>query len=108
MSTPIYPIMDNLDLETWFFFVPCRILWSQIQRPQGRDISDPLSAADVSAEGGFAALSLYPGGVHGFIEFAFALAYAAISDRRCRAAAHQQIEARQPRTRLDLAGSQKR
>lgn len=27
MATPIYPIMDNLFLETFFFFVPNRLLW---------------------------------------------------------------------------------
>ncbi|WNK14521.1 MAG: major capsid protein [Microvirus sp.] len=28
MATPIYPIMDNLYLESFFFFVPARLLWS--------------------------------------------------------------------------------
>lgn len=28
LATPIYPIMDNLHLETFFFAVPNRILWS--------------------------------------------------------------------------------
>lgn len=27
MATPLYPIMDNMDLESWFFFVPNRLLW---------------------------------------------------------------------------------
>lgn len=27
MSTPIYPIMDNCYMDTYFFFVPCRLLW---------------------------------------------------------------------------------
>ena len=27
MTTPIYPILDNLHLETFFFFVPNRLLW---------------------------------------------------------------------------------
>src|SRR6266404_7506428 len=27
MATPLYPIMDNLDLETFFFFVPNRLTW---------------------------------------------------------------------------------
>jgi hypothetical protein len=28
MATPIFPIMDNLHLETFFFFCPNRILWA--------------------------------------------------------------------------------
>lgn len=43
MSTPIYPIMDNLDLESWFFFVPCRILWSHWVNFMGEQ---PASPAD--------------------------------------------------------------
>lgn len=27
MATPIYPIMDNLYMDTYFFFVPNRLLW---------------------------------------------------------------------------------
>lgn len=27
MATPIYPIMDNLHMETFFFFVPNRLVW---------------------------------------------------------------------------------
>ena len=27
MSTPVYPIMDNCYMDTYFFFVPCRLLW---------------------------------------------------------------------------------
>ena len=28
MSTPIFPIMDNLYLDSFFFFVPNRLIWS--------------------------------------------------------------------------------
>ena len=28
VATPIYPIMDNLHLETFFFFVPNRLVWT--------------------------------------------------------------------------------
>jgi len=27
LATPIAPVVDDLDLETWYFFVPNRILW---------------------------------------------------------------------------------
>lgn len=28
LTTPIYPIMDNMNLDTFFFFAPARLLWS--------------------------------------------------------------------------------
>jgi len=35
MATPLYPVMDNLHLETFFFFVPKRLLWDNFQRMMG-------------------------------------------------------------------------
>jgi hypothetical protein len=36
MATPIYPIMDNLHLETFFFFVPNRLVWNNWQKFMGQ------------------------------------------------------------------------
>lgn len=35
MATPLYPVMDNLYLESFFFFVPSRILWAKWKRFMG-------------------------------------------------------------------------
>ncbi|MFN9302419.1 MAG: major capsid protein [Candidatus Kapaibacterium sp.] len=35
MQTPIFPIMDNLYIDTFFFFVPCRLLWDNWQKFMG-------------------------------------------------------------------------
>ena len=35
MATPIFPIMDNLHMDTFFFFVPYRLLWSNWKRFMG-------------------------------------------------------------------------
>lgn len=35
MATPLYPLLDNLHLETFFFFVPNRIVWSNWVRMMG-------------------------------------------------------------------------
>nr|QJB18891.1 MAG: major capsid protein [Microvirus sp.] len=35
MATPIFPIMDNLYLDTFFFFVPNRLCWDNWQRFMG-------------------------------------------------------------------------
>lgn len=41
MSTPLFPIMDNLHLDTQFFFVPSRILWDNFKAFMGeKDIGD--------------------------------------------------------------------
>lgn len=35
LSTPLYPIMDNLFLETFYFFVPLRLIWDNFQKMMG-------------------------------------------------------------------------
>lgn len=37
MSTPIYPIMDNCYMDTYFFFVPCRLLWEHWENMLGEN-----------------------------------------------------------------------
>lgn len=58
MSTPIYPLMDNLYLDTFHFFVPYRIVWSNFRKFMGEriDPSDSISytvPTISSASGGF-------------------------------------------------------
>lgn len=64
LATPLYPIMDNMDLETWFFFVPNRLVWKNWYKFMGEqeNPSDSISFAIpqvVSPAGGFAQKSLY-------------------------------------------------
>lgn len=40
MSTPIYPIMDNCYMDTYFFFVPCRLLWEHWENMFGENDKD--------------------------------------------------------------------
>lgn len=35
LSTPIFPLMDNLYLDSFFFFVPCRLVWDNWVRFMG-------------------------------------------------------------------------
>ena len=37
MSTPIYPIMDNCCMDTYFFFVPARLLWEHFENMFGEN-----------------------------------------------------------------------
>lgn len=39
LSTPIVPVMDNLIMETFFFFVPNRLVWSKWERFMGEQAS---------------------------------------------------------------------
>jgi len=40
MATPLFPVMDNLYLDSFFFFVPARILWTNFERFMGSQ-TDP-------------------------------------------------------------------
>lgn len=40
MSTPIYPIMDNCYMDTYFFFVPLRLLWEHFENMFGENDTD--------------------------------------------------------------------
>lgn len=39
MSTPLYPVMDNCYLDTYAFFVPCRLLWEHWENLMGQNDS---------------------------------------------------------------------
>lgn len=65
MATPIYPLLDNMELESFFFFVPARIVWTHWVNFMGEQPATPSDSISytipqiVSATGGFPALSLY-------------------------------------------------
>jgi len=64
LSTPIFPIMDNLHLDTFFFYVPSRILWANWERfmgdqPNPGDSTSFVIPQIVSPAGGFAVGSIY-------------------------------------------------
>ena len=58
LATPIVPIMDNLYLESFFFFVPNRLIWQNWQKFCGEQV-EPTASTDFlvpqveSAAGGF-------------------------------------------------------
>jgi hypothetical protein len=45
MSTPIFPIMDNIYLDTHFFAIPLRLVWDNFQRFMGEQ-DNPDSSTD--------------------------------------------------------------
>jgi hypothetical protein len=64
LATPITPVMDNLHLETFFFFVPNRLVWDNWERFMGAQANpgDSISftvPTVVSPVGGYPALSVF-------------------------------------------------
>lgn len=45
LATPLFPLMDELELETFFFFVPARLVWTNWVKMMGerRNPSDSIS-----------------------------------------------------------------
>lgn len=65
MATPLFPILDNQRVDTFFFFVPARLLWAkwaQFMGEQASSPSDPVESLVIptvtSAAGGFPVGSL--------------------------------------------------
>ena len=63
LSTPLYPIMDNMHLESFFFFVPNRLIWTNWQKFMGQQTNpaDSISYVvpqQVSPANGYAIGSL--------------------------------------------------
>lgn len=64
MATPLFPIFDNQRIDTFFFFVPNRIVWSNWVKFMGEQNSPADSVAYtvpqmVSGPGGFAANTIF-------------------------------------------------
>ena len=45
LATPLYPIMDNVFLESFFFFVPYRLVWDNWEKMHGQQ-DDPGDSID--------------------------------------------------------------
>ena len=63
LSTPIFPVMDNMYLDSFFFFVPNRLIWDNWQKFMGEQIdpgdsTDYLVPQQVSPASGYAIGSL--------------------------------------------------
>ena len=39
MATPLYPVMDNANIDFYFFFVPARLLWNHFENLMGQNDS---------------------------------------------------------------------
>lgn len=64
LATPIFPVMDNLHLESFFFFVPNRLVWTNWKRFMGEQASPGDSISFVvpkftSPNGGFPVGSIF-------------------------------------------------
>lgn len=64
LATPLHPFMDNVFMNTFFFFVPNRLLWVNFQKQMGQqddpgDSTDYLTPIITTTAGGVAENSLY-------------------------------------------------
>jgi hypothetical protein len=64
LATPLFPVMDNMHLDSFFFFVPNRLVWENWQKFMGERYPNPNSSIDyvvptcTSPAGGYAVNSL--------------------------------------------------
>jgi len=63
LSTPLFPVMDNLHLDSFFFFVPNRLIWENWQKFMGEqnnpgDSIDYIIPQTTSPTGGYLTNSL--------------------------------------------------
>lgn len=63
LATPIFPVMDNMVLDSFFFFVPNRLIWDNWQKFMGEqrnpgDSTSYVVPQQVSPAGGYAVGSL--------------------------------------------------
>ena len=64
LTTPLFPIMDNMRMDSFFFFVPNRLVWANWQKFMGQQ-TNPGDSIDyvipqlVSPVGGFAVGSIF-------------------------------------------------
>ena len=65
LATPIYPLMDNMRMSSFFFAVPLRLLWDNWEKFNGAQVNPGDSTSYIMptmpgvATTGYAALSLY-------------------------------------------------
>lgn len=64
LATPIFPVMDNLHLDSFFFFVPARLVWENWNRFMGEQLTPGASTSFVVPQivcpaGGYAVGSLF-------------------------------------------------
>lgn len=83
LATPLHPVMDNMRLTSFWFFVPFRLLWTNWQRFMGEqdnpgDSTDYLVPQMLAPVGGYAANTIYdyfglPTAVAGYTHWSFPL-----------------------------------
>ena len=71
LATPIVPIMDNMFMDTFFFFVPLRLVWNNFQKFMGEqenpgDSTDYLCPQIQAPSGGWQSQSLSDSNGHNF------------------------------------------
>ncbi len=63
LATPVFPIMDNMSIDTQFFSVPLRLLWTKFPRFMGEQLDPDLTTDFIlpimDSAAGYAVMSLH-------------------------------------------------
>lgn len=64
LSTPLFPVMDNMYIDTQFFFVPLRLVWSNFKKFMGEQVNPSDSTSYLVPQivipvGGYAVGSIF-------------------------------------------------
>ena len=66
LATPLYPIMDNMFLESFFFFVPYRLVWDNWEKMHGAQ-DDPADSISFSVPAFADAVSPTSSNIYGYM-----------------------------------------
>ena len=50
LATPLFPVMDNLFLETFWFFIPYRLVWTNFEKFHGAQDNPAIEKNDMKFE----------------------------------------------------------
>ena len=78
LATPLHPIMDNMYLETFFFFVPNRLVWDNWQKMMGEQ-DNPGDSTDYLIPVINSAATVVEGGIGDYFGLPVGLSYTALS-----------------------------
>ena len=67
LSTPLHPIMDNMFLDTFFFFVPYRLVWDDFKKFHGERVNPDDSIDYVVPKFSNSSFTVLAGSIHDYM-----------------------------------------
>ena len=79
LATPLFPIMDNMYLESFFFFVPYRLIWTNWEKMHGAQ-DDPADSIDFTVPVCNGSYTVLVGDVAHYMGIPYALDFSVTTD----------------------------